>query len=85
MKIPAPTMPPMTIIVASKSPRRRAKPRAEESGNAPADCVLFVAGKLMSDSAHRRVNSKVYFARTVLYHFHCVERADIVRRIFLRK
>src|SRR5713226_8690193 len=33
MKIPAPTIPPMTIIVASNSPNRRARPVAAASGD----------------------------------------------------
>src|SRR6266849_1536281 len=33
MKIPAPTIPPMTIIVASNRPSRRAKPVAAASGD----------------------------------------------------
>lgn len=51
--MPAPTMPPMTIMVASKSPRRRARPRAEESGSESGDSDLFFSGTLTNGSARK--------------------------------
>jgi hypothetical protein len=57
----------MTIMVASKSPRRRAKPRAAESGARADDAgVVGTVGGTFLEVPVRRVETP---ARLAVYHF----------------
>lgn len=87
--MPAPTMPPMTIMVASKRPRRRASPLEAES---PEDGVDDGGEDTMVRRFFRKTRYILTgrFARLVLYHFRdgglagdrALKKLRVVRNIF---